>query len=151
MIKRYLGFIILLLGIFACHKETLSDRARASMMGVVRDAVEGRYKVGVKWMQIRDVKTIYENDSICLLQCRVDAQDSMGKKEMLEYHYVYLWDRFMSYAERRAVFNDAIIDAHCLSDERIERFRRELNEDGGSLYDGIFGETAPIKEKREER
>lgn len=145
--RKWFGLILLIAFVAACHMDSLSDKASEHFSRTLKKRVEERYVSGVAKMQIRDQKVIYENDSICLMQCYVDVIDRAGKKEFLEYRYIFLWDTFMSRLMGKKIYNEALLDFPCLPDEQIKLSLEEVKRTGESVYESLYGETFPLKDK----
>lgn len=145
--RKWVGLISLIALLSACHKDSLSEKAAGHFSRALKQRVEGRYASGVAKMQVRDRKVVYENDSICLMQCYVDVVDRAGKKELLEYRYIFLWDTSMSRLMGKKIYNEVLLDFPCLPDKQIELSLKEVERTGESVYESLYGETFPLKEK----
>ena len=95
-------------------------------------------------MSIHDVKTVYENDSICLLQCIVDITDRQERLRQIEYRYIYLIDIFMSKSSGKAVYNESLQEFPCLPDDLIKKCRQDVVRNNESVYDSLYGSTLPV-------
>ncbi len=95
--------------------------------------------------KIEDLKVVYENDSICLLQFTAAYKDNADMIKRLDFRYIYLFDRFMSMAERKPVFNEDFRNILCLPDKLIKESREEVERKGEVVYDDFIGTTFPVK------
>ncbi|MBO5226223.1 MAG: hypothetical protein J6B46_07470 [Parabacteroides sp.] len=140
-------YVIILLSCLcvACKKhQTLEEATDKPMQKAIEEAVEEQYK-NVKDVKIYALKTVYADDSVCIKQCYVDKIDSVGKKEVLEYRYVFLIDMFQSRFERQVVFNEVLINLPCLPDDLIRKCQEEVKQRGESVYNSMIPLTKRIK------
>ena len=138
-------FIIALLFFFSCTDTTLLQRAEERMpIALDKKIIEefGEYK----HIDVRDVKMVYTNDSICLLQCRVNLIDKKGNKQMLEYRYIYLIDVIMSRFTGKVIYNQCVKDFPCMPDDLIKKCQEEVVLRNESVYNDLYPRTSPIKE-----
>lgn len=94
---------------------------------------------------IENLKTVYENDSICLLQFTAAYKDKAGATKRIDMRYIYLFDRAMSVAERRPVFNEGFRNILCLPDRIIKESRKEVRRNKEVVYNDFIGSTFPVK------
>lgn len=143
---KWILIVAVLCLFFSCGRESgLEQRADRPMAAALERAIGDRYGK-VEQMKVRDLKTVYTDDSVCIRQFFVDVVDRGGKREMLEYRYVFLLDMFMSRVEGRPVYNEALLDFPCLSDDLIRQCREEVERTGESVYDTMYGATLKVKE-----
>ena len=138
-------FIIALLFFFSCTDTTLLQRSEERMpIALDKKIIEefGEYK----HIDVRDVKMVYTNDSICLLQCRVNLIDKKGNKQMLEYRYIYLIDVIMSRFTGKVIYNECVMDFPCMPDDLIKKCQEEVVLRNESVYNDLYPRTSPIKE-----
>ena len=142
---RILLFIFIILPLFSsCSQTSLLDKAEEYLPTALEKKIKADYGEFDK-KEIYDLKTIYANDSICLLQCRVNLTDKYGKKQMLEYRYIYLIDMFTSKIARKVVFSDCVMDVPCMPDELIKKSQEEVVRRNESVYDYLYPLTIHIK------
>ena len=140
-------FIILCMSLFlliACNKTTILEKAEKRMPIALKQKIEvdfGEFKK----MDVRDLKTVYANDSICLLQCYVDLVKKNGDKEILEYRYIYLIDGLMSRFSGKLIYNECVMDFPCMPDDLIKKCQEEVLSRNESVYDDLYSCTFPIK------
>ncbi len=94
---------------------------------------------------IENLKTVYENDSICLLQFTAAYKDKAGVTKRIDMRYIYLFDRAMSAAERRPVFNEGFRNILCLPDRIIKESRKEVKRNKEVVYNDFIGSTFPVR------
>ena len=63
----------------------------------------------------------------------------------MDFRYIYLYDRFMSMAEKRPVFNEDFRNILCLPDELIKQNREEVKKNKEVVYNDFIGTTFPVK------
>lgn len=127
----------------SCSGKSLVDKAAHQMQVTIDRLVVERYGK-VEDLVVRDLKTVYANDSICLLQCVVNMTDPVGKPQKLEYRYIFLIDMFVSRLSGKVVYNEALQDFPCMPDDLIEKSRQEVLQKQESVYNDLFGYTLPV-------
>ena len=143
---RNLLYIFIVLPLFlSCSRMTLEDKAKEYLPTALEKKIKADYGVFEK-KEIYNLKTIYANDSICLLQCRVNLIKD-GKKQMLEYRYIYLIDMFTSKISGKMVFSDCLMDVPCMPDELIKKSQEEVIRRNESVYDYMYSLTFPIEQE----
>lgn len=112
--------------LFGCGRTySISERAK-QQLPVSLEYGMSKYINGFSDPKIEDLKIVYENDSICLLQFTAAYKDTLNQTKRLDLRYIYLFDRFMSMAERKPVFNEGFRNILCLPDELIKKVGRRL-------------------------
>lgn len=145
--KRFLSCLLLVGVILAssCDRECkITERARRQLPLSLEYGIS-KYVNDFKNPQIENLKTVYQNDSICLLQFTAVYKDSRDAVKKLDLRYIYLYDRFMSIAERKPVFNEDFRNIPCLPDELIKANRKEVAKNKEVVYDDFIGTTFPVK------
>lgn len=142
---KCLGIAFCLLLCAACCKMSLERHAMSRMPDAIGAALADRFGKVDSW-SLHEIKPIYANDSICLLQCAVEAIKPDGQKVWTEYRYIYLIDMVMSRFSGKAVYNESLREVPCMPDELIEQSRKDVVASRESVYDTLFGETLPIRE-----
>ena len=102
--------------------------------------VKGRIK-------LKGVKTIYDCDSLCLIQCMAVYTDSLGAKSNYPLRYVYIRDNFMSMATGHPTYNEGLFYSEPLTGGQIKTKRTEIREQGAVFYENLVGVTLPIRDE----
>ncbi len=132
--------------LFGCGRTySITERAK-QQLPVSLEYGMSKYINGFSDPKIEDLKIVYENDSICLLQFTAAYKDTLNQTKRLDLRYIYLFDRFMSMAERKPVFNEGFRNILCLPDELIKKSRKEVKKNKEVVYDNFIGTTFPVKE-----
>jgi hypothetical protein len=142
-VNKILWLVLSVIIFSSCGKKSLVDKAADQMKVTIDSLVVERYGDATD-LVVSEVKTVYANDSICLLQCVVNMKDVEGKSQKLEYRYIYLIDMFMSRLSGKAVYNEALQDFPCMPDSLIRKSQQDVVEKGESVYDDLFGYTFPV-------
>ena len=140
------AFIIACLFFFilqSCRENALVKNATKELDSAVKYNLKEKYKV-TDDITIKEIKTVYDNDSICILQCKASGKNSAGELTGIEYRYVYLIDMIMSRVAGRAIINDNIEECLCMPDELIRKSRKESDALGENVYEALYGTTLPI-------
>lgn len=126
------------------HSYPITERAM-KQLPVSLEYGMSKYVQDFKEPAIEDLKIVYENDSICLLQFTAAYKDSTNATRRLDFRYIYLFDRFMSMAEGKPVFNEDFRNILCLPDEIIKESREEVKRNKEVVYNDFIGTTFPVK------
>lgn len=137
-ILKILAAFMLLACVSCAKKYGIEERAR-QQMPVSLDAEIQEFCPGASNLDIQDIKTIYVNDSICLLQFSVLYDNEVGKRRARDYRYIYLIDMIQSRMERRPVFLEQFRNILCMPDELIRQCCKDIKESGESVYESSIG------------
>ena len=94
--------------------------------------------------EIQDLKTVYVNDSICLLQFHLQYKAPDGKVLVKDMRYTYIIDFMMSHYAGEAVYKELMEFMTCMPDEYIKKNRKYADQTGESVYNYMYGGTYPI-------
>jgi len=139
------GIILYSILLFACLSCTtklpyLERRARQQLpVSIGYDLSKYKDK------EIMDLKTVYVNDSICLLQCRLKFKDNTGSVHYQDLRYTYLIDFMESHYMGKAIYKENFEFITCLPDEYIVKSREKTEASGESVYQYMYGGTYPIQ------
>lgn len=129
----------------SCQREfQIEKRAKQQVYASLPSELENICQGAHDW-RIEDLKTVYANDSICLLQFTARFRDAQDEKRVRDYRYIYLMDMLMSKANRRPVFCEEFRNMLCLPDDLIRKCRKEVESSGESVYDASFGSCFPVR------
>lgn len=128
---------------FSCTKKTLRDNAVEQMEKEIYEKIHQTVE-DVRKIDIQNVKTVYQNDSICMLQC--EARLSLPDDSILkyEYRYIYLIDVYLSRFSGEMVYNHSLQDFPCMPDDLIEKCRKDVERNHESVYESMFPSTLPV-------
>lgn len=131
--------------IISCkHAFNIESRARSQIQVSVSDYME-EYFNGIQSIEIKNIETIYVNDSICLLQARVTFDSKEYNDVQIDIRYTYLLDVFQSYITDKPVFCEEVKPVRLLSKEMIRQCRRDVKISGESVYESLIGNVYPIQ------
>lgn len=142
--KKILWVLASVCLLISCHEKHFVDKAKEQMQIAMANSISEKYE-GTKKMSVHDLKTVYANDSICLLQCVVDITDQHDRIRQIEYRYIYLMDMFMSKYSGKAIYNESLQEFPCMPDDLIEKCQQDVAENNESVYDSLYGSTLPVK------
>lgn len=134
-----------LMMICGCERERQITKRAKRQLPVSLEYGLSKFVNGFSDPKIEDLKIVYENDSICLLQFTAAFKDTSNATRRLDFRYIYLYDRFMSMAEKRPVFNEDFRNILCLPDELIKQSREEVKKNKEVVYNDFIGTTFPVK------
>ncbi len=136
--------IILFISVACQEHYAIEDRAKKQLMVSLEDELES-FSPGKSDWYIEGLKTVYANDTICLLQCTARFQDAQGEKKVRDYRYIYLIDTEMSRILGRRVFKEEFRNILCLPDNLIKKSRKDVRKNNESVYDQSFGRTITVR------
>ena len=96
-------------------------------------------------IKLADVKTVFDSDSLCIVQCVAVCTDSLGAETRLPLRYVFVRDAFMSLAKGRPAYNEGLFGANLLSEKEIEDMHKVIASGGPRSYDYYVGVTLPVE------
>lgn len=142
--KRVLYFLLLTGLSVACTRHyAIEDRAKEQITSTMDDYVES-YFPGKKDWRMEGLKTVYANDSLCILQCSAWIHDSLGVQVVRDYRYIFLVDMDLSRANRKPVFMENYINTLCLTDKEIRQDRRRVRKTRENVYYTVQGGCVPV-------
>ena len=127
--------IVTVLSALACQSRSALGKMAVSR---IQKVVEREFseKMGIDGgLEIKDVESVYDCDSLCMVQCMAVYADSAGTKTLFPLRYVLVRDVFMSMATGRPVYNEGLYFSEILSKEQMKAKRREIEEHGSKTYE----------------
>lgn len=134
---------VCLLGASCRRHYAIEDRARAQIYVSMEDELQGFCPGMYNW-RIDDLKTVYVNDSICMLQCTARFRDAEGNKRIRDYRYIYLIDTQMSRIYRRPIFKEQFRNILCMPDDLIRECRKEVKWKKESVYENSIASCIEV-------
>ena len=115
---RKLLLLLILAGMsLSCIRHSaMEERARKQIVVSLEDYIESYFPGNQSWRMV-DLETVYTNDSLCVLQCSVFINDSLGKQVIRDYRYIYLLDMDLSRASHKPVFAENFLNVLFVGDE----------------------------------
>ncbi len=143
---RKLLLLLILAGMsLSCIRHSaMEERARKQIVVSLEDYIESYFPGNQSW-RMEDLETVYTNDSLCVLQCSVFINDSLGKQVIRDYRYIYLLDMDLSRASHKPVFAENFLNVLCLTRKEIREGRRKTRRSGENLYDTAQGGCVPVQ------
>lgn len=91
-----------------------------------------------------DIKTVYLNDSICLIQFSVRFVDELNNKYVKDFRYAYALDIISSYIAGEARYAEGFLNTLCMPDALIKDLQKQVKEKGENVYDSLYGTLRPV-------
>lgn len=95
--------------------------------------------------RIEDLKTVYVNDSICMLQCTARFHDPAGNRRLRDYRYIYLIDTQMSRMYQRRIFKEQFRNILCMPDNLIKECRKQVKRNKESVYESSIASCIEVR------
>lgn len=146
MKKTILLLPIFLIAFFSCSKREFSIESRArnqAKFSLIEEVMQ--FDSTARDIVMSDVKTVYANDSICLIQFVASFVSGDGLSFHKDYRYIYLLDIPNSYYYGKAVYKELFKDIPCMPDDLIKRCRDDVKRSGESVYESQYGGTFPVR------
>ncbi len=142
--KRQIAFLIAGLALLSCTRQyAIEERAVRQMERSLPSALTS-YCAGPHSWRIEDLKTVYVNDSICLLQFSARFRDSADVKYVKDLRYIYLLDMLESRFAGRPVYKEEFRNILCMPDDLILELQKKVRESGENVYNTSYGGVGPI-------
>lgn len=125
------------------HEYPITKRAKQQLLISLPIELDEYSKGSHDW-SIEELKTVYENDSICLLQFTAQFVDGNGRMRQRDYRYTYLMDVRDSYVMHKTIFLEKFQNILCLPDKLIRECRKEVDRSGESVYESSIGSCETI-------
>lgn len=143
--KKALTFtaVILLLTIGCTRQYGITKRALQQLPVSLKDHIT-EFVPGYSDLSVQNLKTVYENDSICLLQFTAVYKDTTGVDNTIDLRYIYLYDDVVSMMNGKMTFNEAFSQIPCMPDELIKKNQETVRKNKESVYKNLYGSTLPV-------
>lgn len=129
----------------SCTKHyAIEDRARQQILASMDDHLS-TLDMGANDWRIENLKTVYVNDSLCMLQCTVRFHDAMGQKVVRDERYYYMIDMMMSRIEGRPVYLEEYRNVLCMPDDLIKQCRKDIKDNNENVYNSCFGKAIAVR------
>ena len=141
MKRSIIAFAILALVCLSCRPKVpfLESRARQQLPVTIEYDLNR-----LKDKMIQDLKTVYVNDSICLLQFHLQYKNGSGDIQVQDVRYTYLIDFVMSHYSGEIVYKELMEFMTCMPDEYIKKNWQYVDATGESVYSYLYGGAYPI-------
>lgn len=145
MSSHKLIFPLLLLLAVSCGPKhfKIEDRARLQAEASLPYELTS-YCPGPHSWSIEDMKTVYVNDTICLLQFSARFRDKDNNKYIKDFRYIYLLDCLESRFVGKPVYKEQFRNILCMPDELILALQKQIEESGEDVYSSSYGGVAPV-------
>jgi len=131
--------IISILPIVSCQRRhSIEDRAKIQLPLSLATEIQD-FEKGTEVLEIKDLKTVYVNDSICIMQFKPSLRDSTGRISEKELQYVYYVDMFLSRYYGRFIFRNEFRAVPSMTGKEIRENARKVRRDGENVYRAFEG------------
>lgn len=138
-------YVFILAAFFSCNgTPELVKLAKKQMPSTIQEAMTERFGA-VKDLSLDSLGVVYQDDSICILQCWAHAKTLNDKPVERQYRYYYLFNVEMSNINHKMIFNDGYIDLPILPKSKIDSGYIEKQYNHQSVYEALYARTTPIK------
>ncbi len=142
--RKALFFLMFAAIVFGCDRQyTITKRARLQLPVSLNERLTDIVPAAGE-AQIRNLKTVYENDSICLLQFTAAYKDTADVERTIDLRYIYLYDDFGSIMNGKMTFNEVFRVIPCMPDDLIKKNRENVRKNNESVYKDLYGSTMPV-------
>lgn len=130
----FIFFIFSTLLLSSCSDESaLAPLARKHFPGILeRDMKEQLGTVGKP--EMKNIETVYDCDSICVIQAKVSGRDRSGNIKRETVRYIFVLDTYISRATGNPVYYHILQGAAYLDSEGKNEFCRRMREEEDIMY-----------------
>ena len=134
---------VLLLAASCSSRKGLEGMAMERLPKALGKAMEEQMslKGGAK---IQSPETIYDCDSLCMIQFQAVAKDPSGKDFSFPVRYIFLHDTFLSAAKGHPVFLEMVTGCPEINRKELKTLKESCHEKGNDLYVYYAGVASPI-------
>lgn len=104
------------------HLQSKVNEEMSTFLGVVGDS------------EIKDLKLIYDCDSLCIFQGHAVGKNEEGQLIKESIRYIFVKDSFVSAISGKPTYYEAVRGADYMSGKEIKDFKRKMDEGGTDLY-----------------
>lgn len=145
-LSRFLLVSVIILSLSCCRQHfAIEDRARSQVMLSLIDELHD-FESGSELQDVADMKTVYVNDSICILQLTPTVKDTAGLLSEIELQYVYYVDLFLSRHSGQFVFREEFRNVPFMTDEEINLNAVRVRRNRENVYDSFIGHGNVIRD-----
>lgn len=125
--------ILAMMGLAACQRQTGLEKMAMQRLPV---ALEKAVREQLPYTDVRVERpfTLYDCDSLCIIQCEGVAKDAQGETVQFPVRYAFLLDVVMSAAERHRIYCETVMGSPIMDEEEIRKTREVLAEKGNETY-----------------
>lgn len=142
--RKALIFLMFAAVVFGCDRQcTITKRAQCQLPVSLNERLTD-FVPAIGMARIKNLKTVYENDSICLLQFTAAYKDTADVEKTIDLRYIYLYDDFGSIMNGKMTFNEVFREIPCMPDELIKKNQKTVRKNKESVYNDLYGSTVPV-------
>lgn len=141
--------VLSLLFIGCTHKFGITERAVKQLPVSLEDHIS-EFVPSFSDLSVHNLKTVYENDSICLLQFTAAYKDTTGASRTIDLRYIYLYDDVVSMMNGKMTFNETFQAIPCMPDDLIKKNHETVKKNKESVYQNLYGSTLPVSDPFDE-
>ena len=139
----YLCFAALLLAASCSSRKGLEGMAMERLPKALEKAMEEQMslKGGAR---IQSPETIYDCDSLCMIQFQAVAKDPSGKDFSFPVRYIFLHDTFLSAAKGHPVYLEMVTGCPEMNRKELKALKESCRETSDDLYVYYAGVATPV-------
>ncbi len=142
--RKALIFLMFAAVVLGCDRQyTITKRAQCQLPVSLNERLTD-FVPATGMARIKNLKTVYENDSICLLQFTAAYKDTADVEKTIDLRYIYLYDDFGSIMNGKMTFNEVFREIPCMPDELIKKNQKTVRKNKESVYNDLYGSTVPV-------
>lgn len=146
MRKTLLLLFFAFIALCSCVKDNsqLVRLAKKQMPATIDSTLSKEYN-GIKDLKIDSFALVYNDDSICILQCVAKARTLKNLSINKQYRYYYLFNVNLSNLKNTMIFNDGLVELPVMPKEKIEEGLLDNENNHQSVYNAMYVRTKPIE------
>ena len=147
MTLRLYSLVVFSMVAFSCTSHSgLEKKAMQRLPEALESAMEEQMSLK-GGADIQSPVTVYDCDSLCIIQFKAVARDPSAKDYSFPVRYIFLRDVVMSAATGHPVYADMVVGCPDMDKEELASFKKSCIEKANELYIYYVGATIPIDSK----
>jgi len=144
--KKFLFVLFVISALTCCGRKSADLKEMAlKQLPISLDSAMREYMQTVEKPVIKDIETIYDCDSMCVLQCKAYARDADGQYRSETIRYFFIKDTFVSGATGVPSYGDFVLGGKYLDKKGIAAFRKSMKDGGTEKYNYYLGRINPLQ------
>lgn len=132
--KKAMMIMAALMLLAACSHGGSLAKVAVKRLPVSLDLAMREQMETVESPKIKNVKVIYDCDSLCVVQCKAGAKDVYGETRSETVRYFFVKDMFMSRATGVPSYGDLVVGGKYLKGKEIREFQKSMRDKAGETY-----------------
>ena len=143
-IVKYFLILALMLPV-ACQRRTGLEKMAMNRLPVALDKAV-REQLPYTDVRVEKPFTLYDCDSLCVIQCEAIAKDPRGEEVRFPVRYAFLLDVVMSAAHGHRIYCESVTGSAVLDEDELQKTVEMMAGKGSETYYYYVAASTPIEE-----